>query len=640
MASQAPMKPPDGQTFVEASLELSGKSREESRRTGAMDRADEQVEGFFASKYQTSSSPIHRAVWERDFPLDLFLSEPPPTPAADAARAMQRSLDIVRGHLAAGTLLDERGKIFPTVFAELGTAGYWGLLVDRAYGGHDLPMSVFMPFLTKMTTLFGTLAGLASVHGCVGAVDPLHGMGTPAQKAKFLPMLASGERISGFALTEPGAGSDLTALKTRAVLNGDHYLVTGEKLFITNAIPGRIVALVCMIDDRPEVLLVDLPEENEQFQLVRYGLYALKHSYNNGLKFHSFPVPKDNLLKPQFGNGLTVAYHGLNRGRVAVCANAAGGMRLMLANMLPWARYRKTYGEQIVKRELVRRRIGRMAGLIVACDALSSWCSWLLDQGYRGEMECTIAKIFGSESQKEAAVELFMKTHGGRSFLHGHLFGDNVHEYLAPCIYEGEGEMLGMAFFKSLVKQHGKTYFEPIGRTLKDLGVRQPNLLNPVHLTKLAPAMTTYGKWLVGEKFGPRSCPALPELPTALAEHAQYAITALQQSGREVSGAMRKHQLQLADRQCRMSDLSLRVQDMVTMLVTALYAGRQTDPLVQSAADVACQDLVLRRTKKRPSDAYFRTVTRLGQQIADGGFEAIAGVPEGEIMMQYDANVS
>ena len=88
-----------------------------------------------------------------------------------------------------------------------------------------------------------------------------------------------------------------------------------------------------------------------------------------------------------------------------------------------------------------RRRIGRLAGLIVACDALSQWCAGLLDQGYRGEMECIVAKIFGSEAQKEAAIELFMKTHGGRSFLHGHLFGDNVHEFLAPCIYEGEGEI-------------------------------------------------------------------------------------------------------------------------------------------------------------------------------------------------------
>ncbi len=153
----------------------------------------------------------------------------------------------------------------------------------------------------------------------------------------------------------------------------------------------------------------------------------------------------------------------------------------MLANMIPWAQFRRTYGAAIVARELVERRIGRLAGLIAGCDALVAWCSWLLDQGFRGEMECIIAKIFGSESQKEAAVELLMKTHGGRSFLRGHIFGENVHEYLAPCIYEGEGEMLGMAFFKSLIKEHGKTYFEPIGKALQASGIKKPNMMNPAH---------------------------------------------------------------------------------------------------------------------------------------------------------------
>src|SRR5690606_7087747 len=128
----------------------------------------------------------------------------------------------------------------------------------------------------------------------------------------------------------------------------------------------------------------------------------------------------------------TIAYHGLNLGRIALCANAAGTMRLMLANMLPWAKFRETYGETISRRELVQRRLGRLAGMIVSADALVAWCSTLIDQGYRGEMECIVAKIFGSEMQKEAAIELFMKTHGGRSFLRGHMFGDHVHEYLAP----------------------------------------------------------------------------------------------------------------------------------------------------------------------------------------------------------------
>ncbi len=134
------------------------------------------------------------------------------------------------------------------------------------------------------------IAGLASVHGCIGAVDPVRTFGTPEQKERFLPKLASGEALSGFALTEPCAGSDLTALRTTAVLDGDDYVVNGEKLFITNAIPGRTVGLVVLIDGKPAVLIVDLPpQENEHFQLVPYGLYALRQAYNNGLHLQGLP---------------------------------------------------------------------------------------------------------------------------------------------------------------------------------------------------------------------------------------------------------------------------------------------------------------------------------------------------------------
>src|SRR6185436_2495451 len=160
------------------------------------------------------------------------------------------------------------------------------------------------------------------------------------------------------------------------------------------------------------------------------------------------------------------------------------------------------------------RRLARLAGLIVGCDALVAWCSTLIDEGYRGEMECVVAKIFGSEAQKEAAVELCMKTHGGRAFLHGHMFGDNVHEYLAPCIYEGEGEMLGMAFFKSLVKQHGTEFFEPIGKALAAAGIKRPNPLNPAHAWALRGAVAPYAKWWLSQKLRPHSKADLPPMPT------------------------------------------------------------------------------------------------------------------------------
>ena len=628
---------PDGPSdnFVENALKLSGKSEEEASKTGKLDRADEQVEALFAKKYQTSQSPVHRAVWSHEVPIELFQANPPAV-SVDCRRVMEASLDVARRHKAAGTLLDEHGKVSDALMRDLGGAGYWGLLVDREYGGQGVPFTAFSMFLTRMATIDATVAGLASVHGCIGAVDPLRSFGSEEQKASYLPRLASGERLSGFALTEPGAGSDLTALKTRAVLDGDDYVVNGEKLFITNAIPGRTVGLVCLINEKPAVLIADLPaHEDEHFEVVKYGLYALKHSYNNGLKFRDFRVPAANLLKTTQGDGLTVAYHGLNLGRVALCAGAAGTMRSMLANMLPWAKFRRTYGAAIETRELVRRRVGRLASLIVGCDALVEWCSSLLDQGYRGEMECVVAKIFGSESQKEAAIELFMKTHGGRAFLHGHMFGDNVHEYLAPCIYEGEGEMLGMGFFKSLIKEHGKTFFEPIGKTLAVLKVKKPNPMNPAHAWALRRPLANYAKWWASESITPTAHPALPSMPENLAKHARFAIEGLQKSRMEISGAMRTHQLGLADRQCRMSELSSRIQDMVVLLTTSLWGARQDSEVAREAADILCQDLTRKLTGSRPTDRYFRAVTSLGKKIEEGQFKAIAGVEAGEILMTY-----
>lgn len=623
------------ETFAEVALRLGGKADDEIRRMGAVDKADDQVETLFQKQHQTANSPIHRAIWESEVPIDLFTSSASTT-SLQASRVMAGSLQVVERHLLKGTLHDDRKKIRPEVLNDLAAAGYWGLLVDQKYGGAGTSFSQFASFLTRMAEFDPTIAGLASVHGCIGAVDPLQTFGSPEQKARYLPRLASGQRLSAFALTEPCAGSDLTALRTVAVKRGDTYYVTGEKLFITNVTPGRTIGLVCLINDKPAVLIADLPDqENETFRLKQYGLYALKHTHNQGIVFKDFPVPAANLLDPGDGDGLTIAYHGLNRGRVALCANAAGTMRLMLANMLPWGRFRRTYGQAIETRELVQRRLGHLAGLIVACDALTEWTASLLDRGYRGEMECIVAKIFGSEAQKEASIELFMKTHGGRSFLHGHLFGDNVHEFLAPCIYEGEGEMLGMAFFKSLVKQHGRRYFEPIGMALAKNGIKQPNMTNPAHLWALRSPLMNYGQWYVGRVLH-RPKFQLPEMPARLRDHARFAAKWLQRSSLEISGIMRKFQLKLADRQCRMAELSGRVQLAVVVLCASLYAARQNNEVIREAADTICQELRRRITGGLPTDRYFKQVTQLGQAISGGQFPGLDEVPQTKLMMAYE----
>jgi alkylation response protein AidB-like acyl-CoA dehydrogenase len=625
----------DGQSFAEAALRLSGKTDEEARRTGAVDKADDQVEALFAPQYQTVNSPVHRTVWDGRVPLDLFA--PPALPAsAPCDTAMARCLEVATKRRETGTLYDERGKVSAETMNELAAAGYWGMLIDPAYGGQGAPFARFARFLTRMAVVDPMVAGLASVHGCIGAVDPVRSFGNADQKRQFLPRLASGTALSGFALTEPGAGSDLTALRTTAVLTGDFFEVTGEKLFITNVIPGRTIGLVVVLEGKPAVLIAELPpQENEQFQIVPYGLYALRHGHNNGLRFNRFRVPRENLLVPPLGDGLTIAYHGLNLGRIALCATAAGSMRVLLANLLPWAEFRRTYGQPIATRELVKRRIARLAALIAGADALVAWTSWLIDQGYRGELECVVAKIFGSEALKEAAIELFMKTHGGRSFLRGHLFGDNVYDYLAPCIYEGEGEMLGLAFFKSLVKEHGKRFFEPIGKALQKSGIRALNPLNPRHLWTLRRELSAYARWSVGEQFKARDRQHVPAMDPRLAEHVSFALEMFHRLPREISAAMRKHQLKLADRQCRMAELSQRVQDTVIILVTAQWAHQQREETTLAAADVLCQDLRRKLTGQRQSDAYFRAAGKLADIILDGGYESLADVPRQEILMPY-----
>jgi len=622
-------------SFAETALRLSGKSEEEAKRTGAVDKLDDEVEALFAPQYKTVNSPVHQAVWQNKIPIELFS---PPAQKPLNNETMTKSIEVVRSFRAKKKQYDQNGKISPELIDELKKTGYWGLLIDKEYGGQGITTREFMSFLTKIATVEPTVSGLASVHGCIGAVDPVRAFGSEEQKKKFLPRLASGECLSAFALTEPGAGSDLTALKTEAVLDGNDYVINGEKLFITNAIAGRTVGIVCLIDNIPSTIIAELPkEENEHFQIVPYKLHALSHAFNNGLKFKNFRVPKENLLVPLQGNGLTIAYHGLNMGRLALCATASGVMRLMLANLLPWGHYRETYGKLIETRELVKRRIARAMALIAGSDALVAWGSWLLDQGYRGELECIIAKIFGSEAEKECAIELFMKTHGGRSFVQGHLFGDNVHDFLAPSIYEGEGEMLGMAFFKSLAKHHGVEYFEPIGLALQKHKIKSFHPENPVHAFALRNELMKYSFWYLGQLCSGKDSRNIEGMDKRLNEHVNFALAELHQSPMELSGNMVTHQLKLPDRQCRIADMSQRVQDTITILVTALWAheGRAVNPIMVDAADILCQDLTRKLSGTRPSDAYFKACSKLADKVLAGEFKDLDDIERADIIFPY-----
>ena len=147
--------------------------------------------------------------------------------------------------------------------------------------------------------------------------------------------------------------------------------------------------------------------------------------------------------------------------------------------------------------------------------------------------------------------------------------------------------------------------------------------------------MAPYASWMIREKMSFQRGMHLPEMPPPLTKHAEYAANALQSMPSTISSTMRKHQLALADRQCRMADLSANIQSLLTILCTSLYAARHGDTLVQEAADIFCRETRNRIEAKRPDDAYFRDVTSLGKNVVDSGFSPLDGVDSEAILMPY-----
>jgi len=145
-----------------------------------------------------------------------------------------------------------------------------------------------------------------------------------------------------------------------------------------------------------------------------------------------------------------------------------------------------------------------------------------------------------------------------------------------------------------------------------------------------------YVRWLMARRLRPVAAAQLPQMPKPLREHAEFACDRLQRMALEISSTMSRFQLKLADRQCRMAELSQRCQDLITMLTTSMYGARHEDSLVRDAADIFCQGLRQKLLGRRPSNHYFRRTTELGAAIAEGQFRSIAGIEADEILMPYE----
>lgn len=580
--------------------------------------------------------PIYRAIWESDNRVEGFRPAAL-SPETTGDPRWQGMLETVRSHRRDKTLRDANGKLSQAVLDELAWAGYFGQAIPTEYGGAGLKFVEFIARLRQMAALDPTTAGVLGIHSCIGAAGQLVNFGSAEQKARWLPELASGKRIGCFAITEPAAGSDLTALRTKFERRDGRWLVSGEKVFITNAEHSRLCALVGLRDEKPVMAIVELPaSDTAEFLVVRYGLHALRHTWNNGLRFQNYSLTDDAFLSGDARDGVAMAYHGLNRGRTALCANAGGSLRIVLAATIPWVLKRKTYGKSLAERELVRKRLARLAALIVGCDAVSHWSASCITAGIAGELEGVVAKSFGADALAEGAIDIGLRTHGGRSFLHGHWIGDHLPDYFAPSIYEGERDILALAFFRTLAKDHARQFFEPITRRVSESKEKNFAWTNPVALWSLRDVLLPYGKWLAQRSWEwliPKATGVRQEPWTTLVVQ---SLQGLHGEGLKLSRLVRKHGARLAERQCSLVDWSIRIQRYTTAVVAALHGQASQSEIVRKAAEVLAWDALREASGKRASDSDFRRYNQLGEKLCDGGWQELAEPFDAEILFPYD----
>ncbi len=491
-----------------------------------------------------------------------------------------------------------RGKFSAAAEAALGGAGLWGLAVPEIFGGAGASMIDLARGITRLAANVPTAAGMLAVHSSIGAVTALAAFGTPDQQARFYPGLAAGKPLSIFGATEPDAGCDLTRVKTVLERTGDKLLLTGTKMFITNAVHGRLVKLLAMHDGKPSVVLVQLPgTDTDTFRLRHYGLHPLKHTANAALEFSAFEVhPADVLAPPAGSDGMAIVWHGLNRGRITLAAQAAGTLRLLLAHAVDYAKRRVTWGQPIASRQLIQGRLGRIAASIAVVDAVSTWAAGAVDAG-GGEWEAITAKIIASECVRDAAMDA-LGVHGGRAFLVGHPLGDALHDHFAVGVYEGESDLLGLALFRGIAKAH------PLAALSRD-----------------ASSLRRAAAWLAWRASGltglARRANVQHILDASLRRHARTASRLMAKAALRIDRGIRRHGRGLADHQLAIGVLSQDVRDLASILAVAHHADASGDDRAVAAAECWCHIALARITGRRTTSGNHAALAALGVATLD-----------------------
>ena len=335
--------------------------------------------------------------------------------------------------------------------------GLFGAIIPTEYGGLGLSFTTYAMIIEEICRGWMSLTGILNSHLLFAHILVL--FGTEDQKQQLLPAMASGEKRGGLALTEPHAGSDVQSIRTTAKKHGDHYLINGSKMFITNARHGNILAVAVKTNPEADPAYTGIslfavekgaPGLTVSRDIKKLGYKGLDTCE---LAFEDFPTPASSLIGAEEGRGFKQVMGGLEVGRINVAARAVGVAQAAFEEAIRYSQQRETFGKPICEHQAIQIKLADMATKIEASRLLVYQAANKKDKGERCDLEAGMAKLFASETCQEVTLEA-MRVLGGYGYTQEFPVERFYRDAPLMIIGEGTSEIQKIVIARNLIKRY------------------------------------------------------------------------------------------------------------------------------------------------------------------------------------------
>jgi butyryl-CoA dehydrogenase len=348
--------------------------------------------------------------------------------------------------------MDRSARYPPELIRELGEMGFMGVFIPEAYGGGGMDAVSYCIAIEEIARAEAALSTVVSVNNSLGCY-PILAFGTEAQKRTYLSELARGRKIGCYCLTEPTAGSDAASLRATARDAGDHWILNGTKIFVTNGVEADVLIVYARSDEVSgsggiSAFIAERGDPGLAVGKIEHKL-GIRASSTCEIVLEDCRLPKDRLLGER-GKGFHIALAALDGGRIGIASQALGIARAALEDAVAYAKERRQFGRPIAEFQATQWKIADMATRIQAGRLLTYRAAWIRDQGRRHTKEASVAKLFASETAMWAATQA-VQIYGGYGYIQDYPVERHFRDAKITEIYEGTSEVQRMVIARQLL---------------------------------------------------------------------------------------------------------------------------------------------------------------------------------------------